>query len=285
MRSLGERKMGLFDKLKSVDRRIIFILVGLGVIIPVLVPIGLKIQVSPPAQRLYDAIEELPSGSAVLMAFDYGPSTMPEIQPMTIALLRHCFTRDLKVIGMALWAEGASLAQRAFDEVAPEFGKEYGADYINLGFKAGGLVVINAMGRSIPAIFPADFAGNPIDGFPIMSGVRNFDQIGIIVDLSAGDPGIRAWVMIAQARFHKKVGAGCTAVSAPAFYPYLQTGQLVGLLGGLKGAAEYEALVGYRGPASRAMDPQAIAHGVIILFIVLGNITYFWERWRTRAKE
>lgn len=277
--------MNLFDKLKSVDRRIIFALIALAVIIPILVPVGLKIHVSPPAQQLYDAIDELPSGSKVLMAFDYDPSTMPEIYPMTIALLKQCFAKDLKVIAMALWAQGASIAQRAFEEVAPEYGKEYGVDYVNLGFKAGGLVVISAMGRSIPAIFPTDFAGRPIGDFPIMDGVRNFDQMGIIVDLSAGDPGIRHWVMIAQARFHKKVGAGCTAVSAPAFYPYLQTGQLVGLLGGLKGAAEYETLVESPGSASRAMDPQAIAHGVIILFIVLGNITYFWERRRRREEE
>ncbi len=52
----------------------------------------------------------------------------------------------------------------------------------------------------------------------------------------------------------------------------------------MKGAAEYEALVESPGPASRAMDPQAIAHAVIILFIVLGNITYFWERRRMRGK-
>lgn len=277
--------MAVFDKLKSIDRRIIFVLIALAVIIPLLVPVGLKIHVSPPARRLYDTIEELSPGSAVLMAFDYDPSTMPEIYPMTLSLLKQCFAKDLKVIAMALWAQGASIAQSAFEEVAPGFQKEYGVDYVNLGFKAGGLVVINAMGRSIPAIFPTDFAGRSVEEFPIMRGVRSFDQIGIIVDLSAGDPGIRHWVMIAQARFHKKVGAGCTAVSAPAFYPYLQTGQLVGLLGGLKGAAEYETLVGSPGPASRAMDPQAIAHGVIILFIVLGNITYFLERRRRRPME
>lgn len=277
--------MARFDKLKSLDRRFIFLLIALAVIIPLLVPIGLKIHVSPPAQSLYDAIEGLPSGSIVLMAFDYDPSTMPEIYPMTIALLKQCFRKDLKVVAMALWAQGASIAQTAFEEVAPDFDKEYGVDYVNLGFKAGGLVVINAMGRSIPAIFPTDFAGRPIEEFPVMSGVRNFDQVGMIVDLSAGDPGIRHWVMIAQARFHKQVGAGCTAVSAPAFYPYLQTGQLVGLLGGLKGAAEYETLVKSPGPASRAMDPQAITHGVIILFIVIGNITYFVERRRRGAAE
>jgi len=277
--------MNLFDRLKNIDRRIIFVLIALSVLIPILIPVRLRIRVSPPAQSLYDAIDQLPPGSNVLMAFDYGPSTMPEVYPMTLAILRHAFSKDLKVIAMALWPEGASIAQDAFRTVAEdEFHKEYGVDYINLGFKAGGLIVIQAMGTSIPAIFPTDQAGRAVEEFPIMEQVENFDDIEIIVDLSAGDPGIRSWVMIAQARYHKKVGAGCTAVSAPAFYPYLQTGQLVGLLGGLMGAAEYETLVKHPDSATRAMPSQALSHAVIIIFILIGNITFFVERRRLRRE-
>ena len=38
--------------------------------------------------------------------------------------------------------------------------------------------------------------------------------------------------------------AGCTAVSAPEYYPYVQSGQLSGLLGGLAGAAAYPFSIG-----------------------------------------
>jgi len=156
--------MNVYDKLKNIDRRIIFVLIALSVLIPILIPIRLKIQVSPPAQGLYDAIDCLPPGSNVLMAFDYGPSTMPEVYPMSLAILRHAFAKDLKVIAMALWPEGASIAQDAFNIVAEEeFHKEYGVDYINLGFKIGGLIVIQAMGTSIPALVPTDQAGRPVE--------------------------------------------------------------------------------------------------------------------------
>jgi len=115
-----------------------------------------------------------------------------------------------------------------------------------------------------------------------MEKIENFDDIEIIVDLSAGDPGVHSWVMIAQARYHKEVGAGCTAVSAPAFYPYLQAGQLVGLLGGLMGAAEYETLVKHPDAATEAMPSQVLSHAVIIIFILIGNITFFIERRRSK---
>jgi hypothetical protein len=85
---------------------------------------------------------------------------------------------------------------------------------------------------------------------------------------------------VGNSLFHRPIAGGCTAVSAPQFYPYLQTGQLIGLLGGLKGAAEYETLVNYAGDATRRMDAQSIAHLVIIIFIIFANISYFVLRKR-----
>ena len=44
-------------------------------------------------------------------------------------------------------------------------------------------------------------------------------------------------------RFHFPLAMGCTAVIAPDLYPFVQSGQVTGILGGLRGAADYEVLV------------------------------------------
>jgi len=60
------------------------------------------------------------------------------------------------------------------------------------------------------------------------------------------------------------------------YYAFLQSGQIYGLMGGLKGAAEYEKLIGRpKDTASRSMDAVSIAHVVIVLFIIVGNIAFF----------
>jgi hypothetical protein len=276
--------MSAIEKLRNIDRRFIFIAIALAVIVPLLRPIGFPIAVSPSVRKLYDVIEQLPPGSKVLMSFDYGTSTMPEVYPMNLAVTRHCFSRNLEVVGMALWPEGLSLGQSALEIAAEEYGKVYGTDYVNLGYKVGGRVVILAMGRDIRDTFPEDFRGTPVEEPPIMEGVRNFNRFKLIVTFSAGTPGIREWVMIAQARYHKKVGAGCTAVSAPEFYPYLNTGQLVGLLGGMKGAAEYEKLLQSQGAATAGMDAQSIAHAVVICFVLFGNIIMLITKRKTERR-
>ena len=66
----------MLKKIMQIDRRIIFILVALAVIIPTLLKVSFPITVSEPTRKLYDYIEDLPPGSTVLIAFDYGPSSM-----------------------------------------------------------------------------------------------------------------------------------------------------------------------------------------------------------------
>ena len=86
------------------------------------------------------------------------------------------------------------------------------------------------------------------------------------------------WIDYAVSRYHKKVSAAVTAVMATSFYPFLASGQITGLLGGLKGAAEYEILIQKPGMVQRGMDAQSVSHLVIILLVILGNAGYFLRR-------
>ncbi|NIT34955.1 MAG: hypothetical protein GTN49_00410 [candidate division Zixibacteria bacterium] len=271
--------------LADIDRRIIFLVIAVAVVIPLLLPLGMRVKVTPQTESIYEEVENLPPGSNVLVAFDYDPAAAPEVHPMALAFLRHCFTKKHKVIIMALWPQGAQMAVSALAEVGKEYDLEYGRDYVNLGYKPGGDIVIKSLGASLGEVFPKDMAGEPTAGLAILAKVRNLKDIDLVMDLSAGDPGIPAWVRVANALYQRKVAGGCTAVSAPQFFPYLQTGQLVGLLGGLKGAAEYESVLAYAGKASRRMDAQSIAHLVIIVFIIFANISYFILRRQREEKR
>ncbi|MBN1433257.1 hypothetical protein JW921_00755 [Candidatus Fermentibacterales bacterium] len=278
-------KGSLWKALDAIDRRWIFLLMALAVFLPLALKLSFPIPVGEgPSKNLFDYIDSLPEGSVVLMSFDYDPSTMPELQPMTVALLQHLFTKGIAVVGMGLWPQGVSLGQQALSDVADSLGAEQYVDWVNLGYKTGGGILIVRMGSSVGAAFPADRDGVPIAEVPLMQGIGRLADFDLILSLSAGDPGIPAWVMMAGDRFGVPIGGGCTAVSAPQFYPYLGSGQMVGLLGGLKGAADYETLVrqgvedAAPGTATPGMAAQSIAHLVIMGFIVIGNIAFIAGR-------
>lgn len=275
--------MGFFDRLIKIDRRIIFTLIGIAVAVPLFFDVTMYVETTPIVRGVYDVVEALPEGSRVLVSFDYDPGSMPELQPMAESFLRHCFSRNLKVIIMGLWPQGPLQANWALDVILnepdiKEKNLEYGVDYVNLGYTAGSEVVILRMGSDIHAAFPADYYGTPVDEIPIMKGIKNFNNIDFVYNLSAGYPGTMEWVQFAADRFDATLGAGNTAVQAPLMYPYANTGQLVGILGGMKGAAEYEVLAERPARAVRYMFSQGISHAVIIFFVILGNVAYFATR-------
>jgi len=275
--------MGFFERLLKIDRRIIFTLIAIAIALPLFFNVSMYVETTPEVRGVFDAVDTLTAGSKVLISFDYDPGSMPELQPMAESFFRHCFERDLKVIVMGLWPQGPLQANWALDVILNEpdikaKNLQYGVDYVNLGYTAGNEVVIQRMGSDIHAAFPTDYYGTPTDEITIMKGVRNFDNINFVYNLSAGYPGTMEWVQFAADRFRATLGAGNTAVQAPLMYPYLGRRQLVGLLGGMKGAAEYEVLANRPARGVRYMFSQGIAHAVVVFFVILGNVAFFATR-------
>jgi hypothetical protein len=278
--------MKFFQALLRIDRRIIYVVMAALVIFPLFRPLGLGVNSGPRAKALFDAVDAVPAGRTILLSVDFDPSSMPELYPMLAAIMRHAFAKDLNVLMTGLWLPGSGLADQAVQTIPPEYGKEYGRDIVYLGWKAGVDAVILGMGENIKGVFPVDFYGHPLDSLPLMAEVQRLRDIPIAVSVSAGTPGYTDWLLYAQTRYGVKVGAGVTAVSAADAYPFLQSGQLTGLLAGMKGGAEYEILVSRAGyskalmPAVAAMDSQSLAHVVILVLVLIGNIAYFATRKR-----
>ena len=271
-------------KLLAIDRRIIFALVFISVVGPLLAGISLPITPTNEVKAAYDQFEKLDAGDIVLVSFAYGASTEPEMLPMSRAMLRHAFRRDLKVVAICLWPEAPGLAQQVLEEMAAEFDLEYGVDYAFMGYKPGTFSVILNMGQDFRSAFPQDQWGTDTGDLDLTHGLRSLRDFDLVLDLAAGDSIEFWWIPYGQEKYGFPFVAGCTAVMAPDLYPFLDSGQLGGLLGGLAGAAEYETLIDKRGSASMGMSAQSMAHLVIAVFVVIGNIAYFVAR-RTSSEQ
>lgn len=258
-----------------IDRRIIFLLIAVATVAPLIWPIGLPIKVSPEVRAVYDYIEKLPAGSVFLISLDFDPSSKPELEPQAMALLRHAFRKNLRVIGMTHWLPGTGLADGIFTKVAAETNKVAGKDYVFLGWSPGAGSLVIAMGQDLYKAFPSDYSKNPTRGMPILEGVRNLRDVNYLVSLAAGNPGIEMWYVFGKDKYRFEMAGGSTGVMAPGLYPFLRSGQINGLIGGLQGAAEYETLIGHKGSAVKGMDAQSATHFVIIFLVLLCNVFYF----------
>ncbi|MBT3180497.1 MAG: hypothetical protein HOB40_07240 [Candidatus Marinimicrobia bacterium] len=273
----------LILRLGTVDRRWIFLVIAFVVLIPLFFPMGLPIRATPTTQQVYDTIDKLPHGSKVLLSCEYGPSTKPEIHPMTLSVLRHLFKNKHKVYVTCLWPDGQFLAEEALDLVGgEEYNLTYGEDYVLLGFRPGNEAVVKGIVSNLRKLYTIDARGTKVTDIPMMEGVYKFEDFDFLFSASAGYPGTIEWVQYAADPTNVPMSTGTTSIQVNEVMPYVSSGQVNGILGGMPGAAEYEALIGVPGVGTSGMDAQSIAHLVIVLFIVLGNIGYFIERNRSK---
>jgi len=274
----------LYMAFKARDRRYIFLAVAFYVIFPVIFTLTLPTSISPEARALYDAVEALPDSSKVLLTFDYYPSTVAETEPMSRAALHHLFRKDCQVLTMTtIPLGGPSIAERVTRELADQYKKEYATDFVNLGYKANYVAVLKGMGNSIEAIYPTDNSGTSLADLPMMAEIDNLQDIDFIYVVA--DNGIvDYWMSIVNAQFGNTVGAGVTAVMAPKLYAYVGSGQMTGLLGGMKGAAAYEQLVGKPAKAVAGMSSQSLVHLFIILSVIAGNIIFIINKFNSGSK-
>lgn len=277
------------ERLLRMDRRWIFLFVLLSVAIPIVVPLGLPVTTTESTRKAFEFIEAMKPGDTVLISFDYGPSSAPENDPMAEAVMRQCAIKRLRFVVIALYPLGGlNLANNAVAKVAAEFPDlKYGVDYVNLGYKDGASAVMRRMGDDIAGAFPTDEAGTPLSQIPLMKGIGSLRQVQLVFTVATGIIG-EWWITQVHPQAGTPIIIGPTAVSAPKYYAFLNSGQLEGMLGGMKGAAEYEKLMRAAHPemerfysstraftATKGMDGQTVMHTVVLLFILLGNLAFF----------
>jgi len=290
----------MYDFLKNLDRRWIFLLMFLSVSIPIII-IGITGQSFPEKPTAlsittFEIIENLKEGDKVLLSFDFDPASEGELGPMATAFTYHCAAKKLKMYFMALWPVGPQMVDNAIENVIKKDFPHlvYGEDYVNLGFKSGGEGVIKVIVTDFMELYSTDAKGTPFKSIPMNKEISSVQDMDLVINISAGSAGTKEWVQYAVTPYPDEITliAGCTGVQAPLLYPYIPE-QLPGLLGAIKGAAEYEKLVfdryyrdeGLEVPGRyqegvRRMGPQLVAHLLMILLIIAGNYIFFAEKKR-----
>ncbi|HHW17823.1 MAG TPA: hypothetical protein GXX30_02845 [Firmicutes bacterium] len=272
------------EKLQSIDRRVIYLILASGIISVLLNPIGLPIKITEETLMAYRAVDSLKPGSIVVLSFDYGASNVPELHPAAIAILKHAFKKDLNVVCVALNVEGGNWASSALNQVLKSYPeKRYGVDYVNLGYKPGGQVFLEKMALDVmDACAGVDASGTRLSDLPLMGLFRKAQDISLVVSFTAGEPGYPQWISIIGVPYRVPVTCATIAPGVPAAIPLVKSGHLRGVLKGMRGAAEYELLIGEKAQAVSGMDALSVGHLLIIGFIVAGNIGFIGEKFRKK---
>ncbi len=268
-----------WHRLQQIPRYYIYLLLAAVVAWQILWPISLPIAPSRASRGVFDAIAAVPDDKLIIISTDWDASTQAETGPQTEAIIRACFQNRKRFAIMNLQPPmGVKLANDIALAAAKDYGANYGKNWCNWGYKYGYDNVLIALAKNIPKTIGDDFRGDPVGTLPMMAGVKDIKSIGLVIEITGLSSITEYWIGLVQGVYGTPFASAYTAVMAPGYYPFLDSGQMKGMLVGAKGAAEMEVMVNHPGRATKIMNVQSWAHVLIIALIVLGNVGYVLAR-------
>lgn len=269
------------------DPRWIYLLVILSVLIPIVAEYTIKPARLQSAEVMYELVEKTQGGLA-LVFLDYGPSTKAENEPQSEVLIEHLMR---KRVPMAIFTQtplGESFVRQVPQRVANRLQEEYpgqfwryGEAWVDLGYRPGGALFVQALAKSddIVQFLGKDADGTQVSQLPAFAGVQDLSDVNLVAEFTGLVGMFDRYVQFMQRKgYVPPLIHGCTSITIPESYIYLDSGQLKGLLEGLSGAAWYSHLLSTnnreRKPDQALVSNTAlgVSQLVILVLIMLGNI-------------
>lgn len=268
-----------WKRLLGIDSRIIYLLVGLSLLIPLMKPLGLPIQISKDyTERFYNYLKAIPEGGIVFFDLAFRETGQAEFGPSVLVTFELLQRQGVKVVVGGQWEQAPFFMQSVLEERAAKTGSTYGTDWVNIGYKPGGTatwrVIIEDFWKGAAGV---DWKGTKFEDIELMKRVSKLDKetFAAIIIWQAGSPGSETWMTYTPDVPLLSVQMGGGVASA---VRYLRSGQMQAILGGMRGAAEFEKITGYLGEAIGLLDAQGLAILIIVGFVALGNIAWFMAR-------
>jgi hypothetical protein len=270
-------------------RALIYLLVALAVVVPFFVPQNVSssfLQISGTrAAEFYDAVQALPADSTVLVSFDYDPGVSGEMDLLANAIVRHLAQRRVKIIALSTSVTGPPIVQRVLDSAAAATNDyRYGVHYLNLGFLAGGEAGLAQLANQGLPLNGHDWKDKPIGQYQISANVKTMGSLAMVIVLAGSEEPLKNWLEQFKPRVNARVAAGASAAVEPKARAYRDAKQLIALVSGPMGAAQYEILANQSGSAVTRLAAQSTVQIALIAIVVVGNIAFWISQLSQRKK-
>lgn len=280
----------------GLDRRIIYLMLAAALS----VPLWRGYSVPPARMRAAEALFEVIEGLNVrhpqiaVVALDLGPSTKAENEPQAEAVIEHLMRKRVPFAVLSMYYQAEPFLKSIPERVARRLAQdnpgqrwEYGRDWVNLGYRVGAGALLQALpkSRNLAELFAEDARGGKLSDLPIFKDVRTLDQIALLAQFTGLAGMLDGYLQFFQKEDYRPIFVhGCTSITIPESFIYLDSGQLQGLLEGIAGAAWYSELLQRRygrkpKDYAAAMNTSlGIANLAILLLIAGGNLAVLIRR-------
>jgi hypothetical protein len=275
---------GIWDKLQNVDRRVFYWILFIGLTVPFLTPLGLPITVTPSSQAYFDGLSSIQKGEVVVLSINSGVSAWGDCLPAMTASVHKVYDQGGKLIVWSIGYNDVDITWAKIKEKLPmvfEGSNKWveGQDYAYFGYCPGQETNVALLRDNIRGVYTQDVRGVKTDDIPMMKDINGANKIKFVLSSDTGDAQmyyIRQWkngqVNYEMTGKPPTIAEMGIAMNKSGDMVYYLSGDEFGLVAGSRGAAEIEALTGYKGDATTTMDSISVSHVLLILAIILANV-------------
>lgn len=211
----------------------------------------------------------------VLVVVDYQPAYSAELEAAANGPLQDLAAAGVGLAFVSTNPAGPVLGDRLADNLAaqhPAFSTT--DDAINLGYLAGGSIGMQALVQQPSRAILSTFEGDDAWGSPLLSGIQSLDGFGGIIVLTDTDEKGRDWIEQVQPHIaNTPMLMIASAQAAPLLQPYVQSGQLAGMLSGWYGGVSYNAIAGNpSGAQSVTWTAYQVGIALMVVLILVGAL-------------
>lgn len=283
-REIVGMRPGWAERLLRLDNRILYLALAIAVAIPVFARVRPPIPPTRETLGVYRAIEEAAPGRLVMLQSTWDAGTIGECEGQCHAMVEHLMRRGTPFVVWTSNPASPPFYNRIIAEAARRYHRVYGRDWVDFGYKVPAAQLafgVQAMARDFPGYMKTDAAGTPVAALPILRGIK--DATGFDLILTVGYNPIGEFIQFVWAVYGTKIGFGIAAINSTTTYSYIDSKQIVGMLVGARGGAEYEMLLNAPGKGVDIIVAQSFGHLLMVLVVIMGNVAFFARRRRRTA--
>jgi hypothetical protein len=233
-------------------------------------------------------IDALPQTIPVLVAFDYDPALSGELEVVAAPIMDQLLSKGIPLALLSTSPTGPALAEHFLTTATLVNVHQYqsGAQYVNLGYLAGGPAGMLYLADSLTDAMPFSLDGKPAWNTGPLQGIQSLSDFGAIIILTDNADTGRNWIeQIAPRIGNKPMLMIISAQAEPMLRPYFDSGQLKGLVSGLSDAKIYEQNFNRPGQADHYWNSFSAGMLVVELLILLGAILSVMTDRRHKSKS
>lgn len=222
------------------------------------------------------------ASAPLLLAVDFEPALAGEIRTAAAPVMEDLLSNNIPLVILSTNPTGAVLAEDLLSTI-----RGYNPDAVlNIGYLPGGSSALAALASQPRLAAPTDRDGGFAWDRPFLQGITHLSDFSAVLLLTDNTETSRAWVeQVAPVLGETPLLVIASNQAAPMIQPYIQSGQVTGMLAGLPGFAAYQQLSGSPSPQAGYWDAYQAGLMLIVVLILLGSLFFIGRQFSKPKSE